>query len=461
MKTDQIENPAKLSLRRRIAVRVWGVLPIVLLLIVIIGLGRMVAAKSDRLEAVKQGVTILEAKQTAAEQRDKVAAIIGDAADLNAATEQIATEFGFTAEQAKAVVHMPMGTLSRDSREALGAQIAYVKEQIAAGNVEITSGQPDVNVVVMELKPERISDRINLPGAVEPWVKYNIVSEVRAQVAEKRIVKGTLVQAGDVIAVLDTRDYVIARDAAKAGYDNALTTKERLVTLVAKNLTPRSQLDDTAALLERYRAELDSANLNLERCTIRSPITGIINDVFIEKGQYVNVSDPVAEVVRMDKVKVSVGIPESDVSAVAGVNEFNVAIDALGGKVFAAKKHFLSVASDSAARLYMLELVIDNPSGEILPDMFARVDIVKGEIPEALSVPLYSIITLKNEQTVYVVNDDMVHARKIRTGIQEGWRMQVTEGLAPGDRLIVVGQRRVSDGQKVKVIKTVSNMEDI
>jgi membrane fusion protein (multidrug efflux system) len=93
--------------------------------------------------------------------------------------------------------------------------------------------------------------------------------------------------------------------------------------------------------------------------------------------------------------------------------------------------------------------------------MFARVDIIKREISGVLAVPLYSVITLNNQQTVYVVNENIARARKVKTGIQEGWLIQITEGLEPGDNVIVVGHRRVSEGQKVNVVRTVRNMEEL
>ncbi|MEZ4550561.1 MAG: efflux RND transporter periplasmic adaptor subunit [Desulfobacterales bacterium] len=191
------------------------------------------------------------------------------------------------------------------------------------------------------------------------------------------------------------------------------------------------------------------------------PISGIINNLYIDRGQYVKISDPIAEVLQMDKVKVIVGIPESDVRAVGNVDEFEVMFDALDGRVFKAQKYFLSRASDSMARLYNLELRIDNPEGEILPDMFARVDIVKQEKADALAVPLYSIITLNNEQTVYVVSENTVNSRTVTTGIQEGWRIEITKGLEAGEEVVVVGHRSLSDGQAVNVVKSVMRMEEL
>ena len=456
--TDKTSAPSRLQ---RLLMRIWGALPILLMLGVTIVLGQMIAAKSERLDALKQGLFSLEAKRLAMEKRVEVVDIIGKSANQAEAVKKLAEKYAIDTDQAKLIVHMPLSAMTGEEQARVDRQIAYIREQIAARKLDIEPERPEVNVVAMPLSPEVIRDRINLPGIVEPWVKYNIIAEVRGEVTDKRIEKGAPVKAGDVIAVLDQRDYVIALDAAEASFETALASKKRLQKLYAEQLASRSQLDDITAQVERFEAEMQAARLNLERCTITSPITGIVNNVYIEDGQYAGTGDGIAEVMQMDRVKVSVGIPESDVSDVAKVGMFDVKFDALGGKVFQAKKHFLSLSSDPAARLYALELAIDNPEREILPDMFARVDILKRQIPDALIVPLYSVITLSGEQVVYVVNDDTAHARPVETGIQEGWRIQITKGLNPGDRLIVVGHRRVSEGQRVNVIRTVSDMEEL
>jgi len=432
----------------------------VLLLIIVI-LSGAIDSKSDKLDAIKTGVAELKAKRLAMDRADEMVNIIARSKDTGQATERLAEALNMTNDQAKAIIHQPIGSLVTSNRDKLDRQIAFLEKQIAQNKLDVLEPPPEVNVVALELHEQPIRDRINLPGIVEPWVKFNIVAEVRGEVMEKQMEKGTTVNAGDIIAVLDTEDYEIALQAAKASYETALASKKRLEKLYKEQLASRSQLDDITAQVEQFRAQMDSAALNLKRCTIRSPISGMINNLYIDQGQYVKTSDPIAEILQMDKIKVIVGIPESDVRAVGNVDTFDVTFDALDGRVFTAEKYFLSRASDPRARLYNLELRIDNPKGEILPDMFARVDIVKQKKANALSVPLYSIITLNNEQTVYVVDDEMVGSRTVKTGIQEGWRIEITEGLEAGEQVVVVGHRSLSDGQTVNVVKSVSRMEEL
>ena len=126
-----------------------------------------------------------------------------------------------------------------------------------------------------------------------------------------------------------------------------------------------AQRDDAVAMVKTTRAALETAKLNLKRCTILSPMTGIVDSVPIENGTYLNPGDPVARVLEMKRLKVTVGIPESDVDAVRQLRTFHVTIDALGGQVFSGTQHYLYKTADSQARLYNLEIKVDNPDGRI------------------------------------------------------------------------------------------------
>ncbi len=460
MSAKQIPTPPP-SRGKWLLMRIWGGLPIVLLLVAIVVLTQLVNTQKDRLEAVKKGLRVLESKQLAAAQIDSVTAILKTAPDLKTAAERLETQLDLAPDQVNTILHMPLSEFARAQQDVFARQIADIRRQIAENKIDVRPDRPLVNVVALELSPQKMQDRINLPGVVLPWVKFNVIAEVQGKVIEKRMEKGTPVKQGDIIAVLDKSDYQIALQAARASYDTALASKKRVEQLYAEQLASKSQLDDITAQAERFKAEVATARLDLARCTIQSPITGILNQLHMETGQYINAGTPVAELIRMDRVKVKVGIPESDVSAVRTVDDCQVRFDALPGKVFTGKKHFLSVSSDPQARLYDLELAIENPDHEILPDMFARVDIVKKEVGNALSLPLYSIISANGGQTVFVVNDDTAHARKIQTGIQEGWQIQVTKGLSAGERVIVQGHRRVSDGQPVSLVRTVPDVKEI
>jgi RND family efflux transporter MFP subunit len=314
------------------------------------------------------------------------------------------------------------------------------------------------NVITMELIPAMVMEKLSLPGVAKPWVSLEVVSEVTGKIVNKKVIEGHIVKKGDILAVIDKRDYQNAYDSALASYESALSTQKRLKALVAKKFVTQSQLDDTVARVKISKADFENSKLNLQRCTIRSPIKGIVDRVHIENGTYLNSGDPIVQVLQIDQLKIEVGIPESDVDAVRKLKSFDMTIDALGGQSYTGEYHYLYKTADSMARLYNLEIKVDNPNGRILPDMFVRVSIIKNQDPDGIAVPMYSLVTLNKKIGVYVEADKMVSFRPVNPGFQDGWKTQIPQGLNPGEHIVVVGHRIIKDGEKVNVTKTIQDM---
>ena len=341
-----------------------------------------------------------------------------------------------------------------------------IRTQAEANKEEKTKGLrhelAKTNVVVMELIPGPVQDRLNLPGVVRPWVELNAVAEVNGIIAEKKVQPGQYVKEGDVLAMIDDRDYQNSFISAKAAYRAADTTFRRLNELLKNKAVAQAQVDEARAHLETSRAAMANSQLRLDRTVIRSPITGVVDQTFIEAGQYVNPGQEIAKILQIGKVKVEVGIPESDVDAVRQVKHFQVTIDALGGKIFEGEFHFLSRSATNMARLYNLEIAVSNPKGEILPDMFTRVDIVKKEVSDGLTVPLFSIVKRQDGQpAVCLAEDGTVRLQNVEVGIQEGWRVQIKKGVSAGDKVVVVGHRNLNDGGAVNVVRTVRDLKEL
>ena len=136
-------------------------------------------------------------------------------------------------------------------------------------------------------------------------------------------------------------------------------------------------------------------------------------------------------------------------------------MDALGSMRVKGRRHFLSRSPETFARLYKLELSVPNPGGRILPGMFARVDVVKDIRTGAIAVPLYAVITRREAKFVFVEHEGKARIRPVKTGVLEGWMLEITEGLSPGEKVIVVGHRSVDEGQDVKVIRTAQSPGDL
>jgi membrane fusion protein, multidrug efflux system len=344
----------------------------------------------------------------------------------------------------------------------LGGRIIEEQGRLAeAKKAAMKKEVPAVRVITLTLKPERLEDKISLPAEVEPFEDLWVKAEVKGQVLSIPAKEGRLVKKGQLLVKLDDRDYRSRLARIDANYRLAKQDFERMAALVKKNIAAESKLDEIEARLEDLTAQRNEAQRSLDRTSITAPISGRINEIKAKKGDLLDVNQQVAQILQFNKVKVMVGVPESDVAAVFDLNEAEVIIEALENRKVKGRKIFLSSQPRTLARLYDLELMVPNPDGRILPGMFGQVELVKRVFDQALAVPLYAVITRGDERFVYVEKDGQAEKRLIKLGVLVGWQIHVEAGLSPGERVIVVGHRFLDDGQAVKVIKDVSHPSEI
>ena len=344
----------------------------------------------------------------------------------------------------------------------LGGRIIEEQGRLAeAKKAAMKKEVPAVRVITLTLKPERLEDKISLPADIEPFEDLWVKAEVRGQVVRIPAKEGQRIKKGQLLVKLDDRDYRSRLARIEANYRLAKQDYKRMADLVKKNIAAESKLDEIEARLEDLTAQRNEAQLSLDRTRITAPISGRLNEIKAKKGELLDVNQQVARILQFKKVKVTVGVPESDVAAVFDLNEAEVIIEALGNRRIQGRKIFLSRQPRTLARLYDLELMVPNPDGRILPGMFGRVELIKKVFDQALAVPLYAVITQGDERFVYVEKDGQAEKRSIKLGVLVGWQVHVEAGLNPGERVIVVGHRFLDDGQAVKVIKNVSHPSEI
>jgi RND family efflux transporter MFP subunit len=344
----------------------------------------------------------------------------------------------------------------------LGGRIIEEQGRLAeAKKAAMKKEVPAVRVITLTLKPERLEDKISLPAEVEPFEDLWVKAEVKGQVVSIPAKEGRLVKKGQLLVKLDDRDYRSRLARIDANYRLAKQDFERMTALVKKNIAAESKLDEIEARLEDLTAQRNEAQRSLDRTSITAPISGRLNEIKAKKGDLLDVNQQVAQILQFNKVKVMVGVPESDVAAVFDLNEAEVIIEALENRKVKGRKIFLSSQPRTLARLYDLELMVPNPDGRILPGMFGQVELVKRVFDQALAVPLYAVITRGDERFVYVEKDGQAEKRLIKLGVLVGWQIHVEAGLNAGERVIVVGHRFLDDGQAVKVIKDVSDPSEI
>ena len=343
----------------------------------------------------------------------------------------------------------------------LSGTIKAEKERVAAEKMEAGSKERlPVNVVLLDVAPTTIEDRINLPGVIEPWEQLTVLSKIHGTVIKVEVSEGETVSKGQVIARIDPDDFRIAVDSARASFELASANYKRLASLFEQEIVAKAEIDKLEAQVKTSRAALENAELMLSRCTIKAPISGVIRSLDATEGLLLSVSDPVAEILQVDRDKAVVGIPESDVALVKNIKEVSLIIQALDNKEVVGRHHFLAGSPESGARLYRLELAIDNEGNLIMPGMFFRAKLVKRVIKDTVAVPLFTVIKREDQQFVFVEEDGVAKKLPVELGIMEDWRVQITKGLSPGSRVVVEGHRDIDHGHKLKTVRVVDDLRE-
>lgn len=206
--------------------------------------------------------------------------------------------------------------------------------------------------------------------------------------------------------------------------------------------------NQTVSLIER-----DEVGAVYEPVVVPSTITGVVGRVYLDPGENVTTTTPVALVVNQSTVRIEVDIPERYIGDLHKGQSAVLRVDALPGKDFEAKLNILSPVVDSMSRAMAVEFVADNPKALLKSGMFAKVDISLAEKKNALSVSKKSVYTDEEGQAyVFVPSSDKKQAMRqnIKTGFENNDYVEITDGLSSGDEVLAFAYG-VKDGSKIEI----------
>jgi membrane fusion protein (multidrug efflux system) len=181
----------------------------------------------------------------------------------------------------------------------------------------------------------------------------------------------------------------------------------------------------------------------------------------LDPGAVVNPGVPIVELVHTDPAVVRFQLGERQVGLVGplmaegGGLEVGLTVAAYGGRRWTGRLVRLAPALRTESRAAAAEAEIANPSGELMPGMFGRLELDLGGSDDALLLPLAAVLDDGREGTlskVFAVRDGKAHQVELRLGMEREGRGEVLEGLSPGDLVVVEGQQRLRDGQDVRIM---------
>jgi cobalt-zinc-cadmium efflux system membrane fusion protein len=306
-----------------------------------------------------------------------------------------------------------------------------------------------------------LSKRITVPGSITPSGDHiaRVAVRLLGTVAELRKRLGDVVQAGEVVAVIESREVADAKSeylAARLVFDLQQTLFNRSTRLfegkvLSENdfLRARTAFEDARVKIETARQKLFALSLTAEqiealpqqpvetlrRQELRAPITGRVAERRVELGSLVGREGQESElfvIVDLSVVWADLAVPPSDLSTIHEGQQITVTG---GGESSPATIMFVSPLLDKDTRAARVVASVENAARRWRPGSFITAEIPTEEEPAAIVVPRTALQSIKGESVVFVRTADGFEARKVGVGRQDARQVEVTAGLAAGERV--------------------------
>lgn len=381
----------------------------------------------------------------------------------------------------------------RGPKKRIVFAFALVVAAIATVVIVLTFGDRPVEVTVAPARGTGSAQAavLNASGYVTPQRRATVSAKITGKIKEVFIDEGMRVTAGQVLARLDDVDAVAALRAAEAERSvasasledlevrlaNARRTLERYRGLSAGDFVSEEALDtaETAAAsleaqvslgkqrINATERSIDIARQDVENCTIRAPFEGIIVSKDAQPGEMVSpisagggyTRTGIATIVDMTSLEVEVDVSESYISRVTPGQPVETALDAYPEWNIPSKVRTVIPTADRQKATVKVRITFDELDARILPDMGVKVSFLDRapdtSVAPAVLVPI-DAVRHEGEQTfVFVVKDDRVERRAVRTGRDRGTEIEVSAGLRHGESVVTRPPENLRDGERVSV----------
>ena len=334
-----------------------------------------------------------------------------------------------------------------------------------------SKGTPPIPVTVQTVQNSDFPVYLNGLGAVQPYDTVLVRSRVDGQVIKIGFRQGQIVKEGDLLVQIDPRPYQAALELAQAkraqdeaNLKNAKLDLQRYSTLVQQDFASRQQFDTQQAKVDQLiaqikgdQATIDNAETQLDYTSIRSPLSGKTGFRFIDPGNIVHAGDTtgIVSIVKLQPISVVFTAPEEEIgqinNALAAGTVPVMALSSDGTKVLA-QGHLALVDNqvDQASGTIRMKATFQNTDNALWPGLSVATRLLVNTRKNVVVVPNDAIQSGPNGLYVFVVGDaDKAEMRDIKIGNEGAAQTVVVEGLAAGERVVVAGQYRLTQGAAV------------
>lgn len=355
--------------------------------------------------------------------------------------------------------------------------LAFV--MVGCGNVdEVAPPEPVRPVRVFTTTGKNQLDSRTYPGKVKASKEATLAFRLSGEVVELTVNEGDKVKAGQLIAMIDRRDYLAAvadyqaqligarsiMKEAKLNIDrNTKLLRERIISQSSFD-TAQSNYDSNRARVLSLEQTLRRAKLNLQYTELVAPFDGVVAKKYISNHEFVQARESIVDLEDISSLDIVMDVPENVwvrtfKKGAQGLARNVARFESLPGKIFPLRLKEYQTNADPGTQTYKVTLTFDDAEKSgVYPGMTAEIsgDIQDQDKDGAVSIPFKSIIGVpQGGKFVWILNEDgTVSKREVELGrIFDSGLALVTSGLAPGETLVVAGVNYLHEGQKVTVLE--------
>jgi RND family efflux transporter MFP subunit len=351
----------------------------------------------------------------------------------------------------------------------IAVRFATIKRRAAAASIEEIQAAEGIPVDVQVVRKRPIAQYNELLGTVEGIEQVQITSSLPIDVTGIAKREGDPVRKGDVIIRLarDRRGKAFHQYATlKQALDNAKSDLERTENLHREGAVSGQALEQARLAYENAKAQYDEAASVVD---LVSPIDGIVTMVNATVGSEAIPGAPLATVAEIDRMRVRCWVGHNEIAAMqtgqmayvdspvgasATASRDSSAAAGAGSPGIEGEITRVSLSSDPATKLYLVEVTCGNAGGELRPGMVATVRVLVGENANALPIPSDAVIRRDDKSYVYRARSNRAVFTEVSLGADSGDFIDVTRGISDGDTVVVRGQFRLTDNARVRIRAT-------
>jgi len=318
-------------------------------------------------------------------------------------------------------------------------------------NSTAPSGPPSAAVELATIQPGPIQETIELVGQLDADESVVLKPETQGVVGSIEFVEGQQAKRGDLLIRLRDEEQKARFAEADAALLLAEDDFKRAQSLAQQRTLSPAELDAATARLNAARARRDLAQVALDRTEIRAPFDGVIGARLVSPGDRVDTDTELVRIDALSRLRLVFSVPEVAVALARVGLPLEITVAALPDQTFPGEVYFVAPSLEPANRRLLIKAFVPNEERRLRPGFFANVLLRLPERPDALVVPESAITYDAAGPFVWRVDDAGIASHvPVGLGTRRRGQVEVTRGLAPGDRIVSAGTHKVVSGGRVR-----------